>query len=99
MTPDFISWLREEVAKIHTKLDRLDDRIDRVDVILTKQAGDIEHHIRRTDALEERVEQVADELRPVEDHVAMLRGVGKFLGIVATVTGILGGMYVLLTGS
>jgi hypothetical protein len=96
MTPDVYAWLREEMEKLHGKLDNVQETQGEIRTTQAEQAKDIQHHIRRTDALERRVEQVAEEIKPVEDHVAMVRGVGKFLGIVATVVGIAGGIYALL---
>lgn len=64
--------------------------------ILEQQHEQLREHIRRTDLLEQRVEQVSQEirkdLRPVEDHVKFLSKSGKALkwmvGILAGIAAI-----------
>lgn len=89
---ELAAWLREELKEVNAKLDTLQAHGSNVDVTLARQAKDIEHHIRRTDLLQERAEQVAAELKPVIDHVARLRSVAWFvggaLGVTATLMGI-----------
>lgn len=85
---EFAEWLRDEMEKLQDKLDATRTDIARIDVTLAGQAADVAHHIRRTDALEARVEQVAADVRPVKEHVAMLRGAGKLVALVATILAI-----------
>jgi hypothetical protein len=90
---DLAEWLRDEVAAIHAKLDRMQEHGARVDVTLTAQAKDIAHHIKRTDLLEEQVRASADAMKPVQEHVARVKNVGWFmagiLGVSATVLGLI----------
>ncbi len=88
MNQDTLSWLRDEFDKIHGKLDSVQHTQGEIRTTQAEQAKDIQHHIKRTDALESRVEQVAEEIKPVKDHVSMVRGVGAFLAVVATVVGL-----------
>jgi archaellum component FlaC len=77
-------WLQE-------RLDRIDDRMGSMSTTLTEQAVDIKHHIKRTDLLEQRVEQVAESIKPIQEHVARIRSVGWFLaGLTAMVGTVLG---------
>lgn len=86
MTPkDLKEWLEP-------RLDKMADDIAALKVTAASQAKDISYHIARTDLLEERVEMLADDLKPVEAHVQQLRGgwmivtgFGVVAGIVATV--------------
>ena len=85
MTPhELKTWLEPYV----TKLDRIADDITEIRVTQGSQATDLAHHIRRTDLLEDRVEQLAVSIEPVKAHVQQVRGVGIFLGVVLTVIGI-----------
>lgn len=84
-TPDFIAWLGERLDRIEHKVDEGRAHLSQVDVTLAKQAADVEHHIRRTDLLETRVEQIATDVRPIREHVLYLRGIGWFLVALAGV--------------
>lgn len=64
------------------KLEKMDSRLDNIDITLAKQAKDLEYHIKRTDLLE-------DKLIPVEKHVSLvntafkvLLGLGTFIGFI-----------------
>jgi tetrahydromethanopterin S-methyltransferase subunit G len=79
--------IRDLAAMLEARLDRIEEKVDgqtsrlgQIDVTLARQAGEIEHHIRRTDALERRVEQVAADVAPVKEHVARLKTVAWFIG-------------------
>lgn len=56
---------------------------DVVELKITQQVilKDIEHHIKRTQIAEENIELLRAELKPVQDHVVQVNGIGKFLGI------------------
>ena len=93
MTPkDLKDWLEP-------RLDKLVDEIVEIKLTAASQAKDLNYHIHRTNLLEERVEQVADSLKPVESHVQQVRGVGIFIGVVATVVGIIAAVYGFITAS
>ena len=88
-TRDLAAWLGERLDRIEAKMDGVNEHCGRIDVTLAGQAKDIAHHISRTDALEQRVEQVASDLKPVKDHVARLKGGAAVLGLLATTLGVL----------
>lgn len=89
---ELAAWLREELKEVNVKLDRLQTHGSNVDVTLAQQARDIAYHIKRTDLLNARVEQVAESVLPVQAHVARVSSVAWFvggtLGVAATVIGI-----------
>lgn len=62
------------------KLDRIDSRLDNVEVVLAGQAKDIQHHIRRTDLLEA-------ELKPISKNWTQLLGIVKFIASLAVIAG------------
>jgi len=47
-------------------LERMDERLDRVDVTMGKQQGILEEHVRRTNLLEEKID---DERKSIEEKV------------------------------
>lgn len=95
-THDLAEMLAERLDKIESKLDRVQQHTGQIDVTLAAQAKDIAYHIKRTDALEARVEQVAEQLRPVKEHVARLKGVWWVVSGSATLVGIAVGVAKLL---
>jgi len=82
------TWLREAIEKVHDKLDTLQEVQSEIRTVQAEQAKDISHHIRRTDIMEVRIEQVADALEPVETHVKQIRAVGWFIGVCAAGVGV-----------
>ena len=81
-TNEGVDLLIARLDRIESKVDVVRDRCAAIDVTLAQQAIQLTHHIRRTDALEARVEQVADEVRPVTEHVAKLKGAAWLIGAV-----------------
>lgn len=76
--------------RILDKLDKIDERLDTMNVTLAQQETNIALHIKRTNLLEEKLEkQEADRIRPLELKVYMVQGVITFLGLL----GIVGGIY------
>lgn len=82
--------------KINEKLDIIIDKQSEMNVILAVQAEQLRIHIARTDALEalaqdyreeadEQRESMIAKLRPIEDHVTMLRGAGKVFAVLGAV--------------
>jgi hypothetical protein len=51
------------------KLDKINDKIDTIAQTQAVQAKDIEHHIKRTDIAEDRLELLEDTLNPIKNHV------------------------------
>jgi uncharacterized protein YoxC len=80
--------LKELHRLLDEKLSRIEATQVEMKVTLAEQAKDIAYHIKRTNLLEERVNQVAAELKPVTDHVTVLRGMIKALSIVGLLLGI-----------
>ena len=73
--------IKAVLAKLDKKIDKLDSRLDHVDITLIKQEAQLAEHIRRTNILEQKLE-------PVEKHVTMVNGVLKFIGLLAVIAGI-----------
>lgn len=76
----------EEISK---KLDRMDERLDNIQTLQAIHTEQLKEHMRRSDLLEKRIEQVDLELKPVEKHVVMVHGVFKFIGILGTIMAII----------
>ncbi len=76
---------KEFFARIESKVDRLDTRLDGIDVTLAGQHVQLTEHIRRTGILE-------DDMKPVKLHVARVGGALSFVGLLATGVGLMAGI-------
>ncbi len=71
----------DDLKRFEFKLDKIDQRINNIDVTLSSQAEVLKEHVRRTNLLEEQI-------RPIQKHVAMVDGITKFIGILGILAGI-----------
>ncbi len=71
----------KRLERIEKKLDDTAEHLVSIDVTLAAQHVSLRDHIRRTEILE-------SDIKPVRRHVAMVEGVFKFIGIIATIIGI-----------
>lgn len=62
--------------RIDSKLDKIQDRLESIDVTLVKQHAALEKHIYRTDLAEKRLELVENELLPLKKHVVRVADFG-----------------------
>lgn len=67
-----------------TRLDKLDEKVEDARTTLAGQARDIAHHIRRTDALETRVEQVDAKAQIGASLATKMKGAAALVGMIAT---------------
>ena len=74
--------------RIYEKLEKIDEHLDGIHVLQAIHTEQLKEHMRRSDLLEKRIEQVDTELKPVERHVAMVNGAIKLIGILGTVAAI-----------
>ncbi len=90
--PKILNLILDEVKSIRVKVDKSDERLDSIDITLVRQNATLEEHVRRTELLEDKTNQLSDDLKPVEKHVAMVTGALKLLGIVGTIVAIIVGI-------
>lgn len=72
----------EHWDKLNQSLEKIDGRLDKVDITLVRQEENLREHMRRTTLLEQ-------EFKPVKAHVEQVRGAGKFIAVLATIVGLL----------
>ena len=72
--------MKNQLSKIEAKLDKLDDRLDKVDVHLAEYNTQLKIHIKRS-------EQLEDHLKPIIQHVDMMKGAGKLVGTIGLISG------------
>jgi hypothetical protein len=77
--------LEAQLEKLDDKLDKLVEHVGSIDKTLVRNTVTLEVHVKRTNALENRME-------PVEVHVTQMRGAVSFLKILALVLAIITGI-------
>lgn len=65
--------------KLREHLDRLYDRMTKLEVVSAKQEANLQDHMRRTAATEEALEILKNELLPIKAHVSNVERVIKFV--------------------
>lgn len=66
---------------MENKLDKIQDDVTEIKVHLAEYNQQLQIHIKRSDALERKME-------PIEKHVNMVNGALKFLGVLAAIVAI-----------
>ncbi len=67
--------------KIHSKLDAIQSDITDMKITLAVQAQQLGEHMKRSDLLEQRVEQVDSDVQPIKEHIIFLKGLAKLVGL------------------
>ena len=73
--------MNDDLKRFEFKIDRIDQRMNNVDITLAKQSEILDIHVKRTNLLEESI-------KPIERHVAMVNGAIKLLGIIGILAAI-----------
>lgn len=67
-------------------LEKINRRLDSIDINLANQGKDLEYHIKRTDMLQ-------DEMKPIREHVTLVTTGSKLLIAAGAFLGFLAGVY------
>ncbi len=72
-----------------SRLDRIEEKLDKIADIQTQIQVDVAEHIRRTEIAETNIEKLSEALQPVRTHVTMVQtiitAIAWTLGTVATI--------------
>lgn len=63
------------------RLNRIEEKLDRIVDIQAEMRADIAEHIRRTEIAESNIEKLSNNIKPIQEHVAFIRGIGKLITI------------------
>lgn len=77
------------IEKVLEKLDKIAEDIAEIKVMDAIQNEQLREHMRRSDLLEKRVEQVDAKVEPIEAHVHQVSGMIKLVAGIAAVAGLL----------
>jgi len=78
----------ELLEKLYEKHSEVVDEIKEVKVILARQDLQLAEHIRRTELLEEGLELVRNDIKPLQKHIDYINGGLKLLGLLSLIAGI-----------
>jgi hypothetical protein len=81
---------QDKFDRLESKIDKLDERLDVITVVLERNTGSLETHIKRTNLLEERLMKIDDEeIKPIQKHVALVsngfKGIVWFCSIITAI--------------
>lgn len=77
-----------EIIRMLDKIDKLDERLDSIDKTLVRQEANLKEHMRRTEQNEIMIQEMIEQIKPIETHVVMVNGVLKFIGFVSLLLGV-----------
>ena len=86
----------ERYDRMEKKLDDILEKVHSIDKTLISQHISLEHHIRRTDLLEDKVFGVEEEIKPLKQGVATIKGVFKLISFIGLAISMLVGVLKLL---
>lgn len=78
--------------KLRDWLDRVDDRLGRIDLRQAEHHATLQEHMRRSLANEEAVQLLRAEIAPIKTHVAVVAALVKVVGLTGTLIGIATGV-------
>lgn len=70
----------------------LNEKIDSIIVVQTRQEENLKEHMKRSDLLEENLNILRNDFKPVEKHVHYVEGALKLLGAISVLIGIIIGI-------
>ncbi len=74
-----------DIKRIEDKIDKIVDIQGNQAVTLARLTDSVEHHIKRTDALEERFQPVQEHVNDLKAVIRILKIMGMFTGVVVSI--------------
>lgn len=78
------------------QLDRIEKKLDENTRQTIENTVNLREHMRRTDLLEQIVENTSERIVPIENHVQMMAGAFKLIVILSTIVGFVAGVLALV---
>lgn len=83
--------IKKDLERFENKLDKVAEDLSSIKLVQVEQAADLKHHIARTKASEQRIELIEEKLLPLVEIKHRFEGAFRFLGMAATVLGVIFG--------
>ncbi len=69
----------EFLERVYDRQEKLVDSVHEINITLAKQHISLEEHIKRSQAAEEAIQVLRAELKPIEQHVSIVKAVVKII--------------------
>lgn len=76
--------LDKKLDRVLEKIDKIEENIAAIDVTLVEQAGQLKHHIYRSDLNEQHIRIIEARVEPLTQLHSKFNGIMRFIGVVAT---------------
>ncbi len=86
-----------DLERIYESLDRIEADITNLRIITAKQEENIKEHIRRTELAEENLTLLRKEIEPLKQHVIVINGILRTIGVVSVVIGSAAGIFEIIS--
>lgn len=78
--------------RILDKLDKISEEISASKEVQAEHAASLKEHMRRSEALENHLELLRSEIKPIQKHVVLIEGIFKGIGIVVSFVSLIYGL-------
>lgn len=75
-------------ATMAEKLEKLDDRLDQLNIISAVQGTELDHYTKRLEVVEKKSSSLQDQIEPLKANVQKWAGVGRGLTFLGVLVGI-----------
>lgn len=83
--------------RVYESLDKIDSELMELRIISTKQEENIKEHIRRTELAEENLVMLRQEMEPLKQHVIVINGILRVIGVVSVIIGSAAGIFEIIS--
>jgi len=84
--------IEDKFTRIDNKLDKMQDNLHSIDKTLVAQHENLKLHIKRTDLLENHVQTLEKQIKPISDHVLKVNFIFTLIGGISIGVGIIVGV-------
>jgi hypothetical protein len=86
-----------DIDRIYESLDKIDSELTELRIISAKQEENIKEHIRRTELAEENLTILRQEIEPLKQHVIVINGILRVIGVVSVIIGSAAGIFEIIS--
>lgn len=79
-------WLKKSLTQVEAKVDKLDSKLDNIEVTMARNTESLIHHEKRTTLNEQHLELLRSEITPIKNHV---QAVNTLILLITGIGGIL----------
>jgi hypothetical protein len=96
MSDEILRLIHEKVEKLDNKIDVVIDKMGNMEVISARHDENLKLHMKRSDAAEQGINLLKEELVPIKKHVHGVDTIIKFIMVGSSFAGAIAGILKLL---